>query len=382
MPGKQKNRKHSLPPQASAQRQRSASKKLHVATLNLWVNRTIKSFMHPLIALFLFASLAVAQAPTRFVIKDVRVFDGVHMLEHRTVFVEGGRIVRVSRAGVRVENAEVIDGRGRTLMPGLIDSHVHIGNEDALRQSVVLGVTTVLDMFTTPDRLIMLKRVEAEDPPDMADVRTAGIGATAPGGHPTEMGGPPSPTLASAADAAQFVDQRIAEGSDFIKVIYDDLAAIGKPVPTLDLKTISAVIDAAHRRGKLVVVHVMGERQAREVIAAHADGLAHMFIGKTASSDFGRYVAQHHASVIPTLVTLYNVCGIGIGKKLAADPHLCPTSSPISRPRWPSPGRGILRFAMEPMTACTSLSLNTCRSWPEPMQPSPARHMARLCMEN
>jgi len=54
-----------------------------------------------------------------------------------------------------------------------------------------MGVTTVLDMFTSEERLKMMKRVEREDPVDMADVRTAGIGATAPGGHPTEMGGPP-----------------------------------------------------------------------------------------------------------------------------------------------------------------------------------------------
>jgi hypothetical protein len=68
----------------------------------------------------------------------------------------------------------------------------------------------------------------------MADVRTAGIGATAPGGHPTEMGGPPIPMITtSPAEAQEFVDQRIAEGSDFIKIIYDDLS-LRQKVPILD----------------------------------------------------------------------------------------------------------------------------------------------------
>ena len=239
-----------------------------------------KSSLKLLLALAASCGLASAQNADRFIINDVRVFDGHRMMEHRGVLVENGKIIRVSRAIRNPREAAIIDGRGRTLVPGLIDAHVHIGDEEALRQALVLGVTTVLDMFTTSERLAMMKRVESEDPPDMADVRTAGIGITAPQGHPTEMGGPPIPTLSSAADAAQFVDQRITEGSDFIKVIYDDLAKMGKPVPTLDLKTISAVIEEAHRRGRLVVIHVMDEQRAREAIAAHVDGLAHMFLEK------------------------------------------------------------------------------------------------------
>ena len=52
----------------------------------------------------------------------------------------------------------------------------------------------------------------AADAPDVADVRTAGFGATAPGGHPSQMGGGPFPTICDSADAQAFVDARIAEG--------------------------------------------------------------------------------------------------------------------------------------------------------------------------
>lgn len=100
-----------------------------------------------------------------------------------------------------------------------------------LRQALALGVTTVFDMFSASARFERIKALRSADRPDMADVRTAGTGATAPGGHPSQMGGPPFPTISDAAEATAFVDARVAEGSDFIKIIYDDLAALGMSVP-------------------------------------------------------------------------------------------------------------------------------------------------------
>src|SRR5689334_6803966 len=137
------------------------------------------------------ASTVPGQVPAGPVlIRDVRVFDGERVLEHRSVIVEGGRISRVGGPDLKARRAEVIDGRGRTLLPGLFDAHIHVpANADvALHQALSLGVTTVLDMFSTPDRLKTLEKFKAEDPPQAADVRTAGIGATAPGGHPSQMG--------------------------------------------------------------------------------------------------------------------------------------------------------------------------------------------------
>jgi hypothetical protein len=68
-------------------------------------------------------------------------------------------------------------------------------------------------------------------------------------------------------------------------------------------------VQAAHRRGALVVVHVLSEQKARAAIAAGADGLAHLFIGEDASPDFGQCAAAHHVFVIPTLMILSGLCG-------------------------------------------------------------------------
>src|SRR4051812_30008938 len=73
-------------------------------------------------ALFLLANLTQGS----FVIRDVRVFDGARTLQHRSVLVDSGRIKRIGDAGLQAPGAAVIDGRGRTLLPGFIDAHVHI----------------------------------------------------------------------------------------------------------------------------------------------------------------------------------------------------------------------------------------------------------------
>ncbi len=223
---------------------------------------------------------AICQPSSDFVlIRDVRVFDGTTLLPSRNVVLQNGRISHVGQSRPEVEGATVIPGDGLTLLPGLIDSHVHIAGppKNSLGQALSLGVTTVLDMFSGGERLNTLKRIESEDPPGLADLRTAGFGATAPGGHPTQMGGPAEvPTISRAEEAQVFVDARIAEGSDYIKIIYDDLAALqgeGNALPKLTSETLSALVRATHHREKLAVVHVATEEDARDAIRAGADGL-------------------------------------------------------------------------------------------------------------
>lgn len=268
-------------------------------------------------------------AANKQVIQEVRIFDGQRVLEHQSVLIENGKISRITNAVLQIPGADVIDGRGKTLLPGLFDAHVHMPDkmEDAARQALDLGVTTQLDMFNGGDRLKRIKQMESEDRPDLADVRTAGTGATAPGGHPTQMGGGPIPTLTKPEDAQSFVDARIAEGSDYIKIIHDDGSTWNwphKPVPMLDNATMRAVVEAAHKRGKLAVVHVLSEPQARDAIEAGADGLAHIFEGEQSSPDFGRFAASHHVFVIATLSTIYWDCGKSEGPNLLVDPHIGP----------------------------------------------------------
>jgi imidazolonepropionase-like amidohydrolase len=255
--------------------------------------------------------------------RNVRVFDGVASTPARDVLVRGATIVRVD-GRVDAEADEVIDGQGKTLLPGLIDAHAHVHEAAQLRRSAVFGVTTVLDMMTDPAVARTLKRRLATPAGrQLADLRSAGNPVTAPKGHGTEYGIPVR-TLATPEAAQAFVDACIAEGSDYIKLVHDDGHIYGIRFGDLDDATLAASIAAAHARAKLAVVHIGTQEDARDAIDAGVDGLAHLFVDSAPTPDFAALVAEHHAFVIPTLSVLRSVVGASVGPALARDHELAP----------------------------------------------------------
>lgn len=266
---------------------------------------------------------AKADTNAGFVIRNARVFDGRSVVQSSAVWVQDGKIKAVGKTLKVPSDVRVIDAAGDTLLPGLIDSHTHAWG-DALKEAEIFGVTTELDMFTDAKYMRQIKQEQAEGKDlDLADLRSAGTLATAPGGHGTEYG-MTIPTLSSPADAQAWVDARVAEGSDYIKIVVDDASAYGAHRPTLDKETLKAVIDAAHKRGKLAVVHIGKQSDAHEAIEAGADGLAHLFADSAPQPDFAPLVASHHAFVVPTLSVLESVSGTASGVTLTTDLHLAP----------------------------------------------------------
>lgn len=262
---------------------------------------------------------------------DVRVFDGVATVPQATVLVVGDRIAAVGPGLAVPDGVPVVDGAGKTLLPGLIDAHAHANFLADLEQALAYGVTTELDMFGNPTAIASFRRTAADEPaPVHADVRTAGYGATPPGGHGTEYG-VPVPTLTKPEEAAAYVDARLAEGSDYIKIIYDDGEAYGVRIPTLDQPTVAAVVEAAHARGVLAVAHIGSLATARGAIAAGADGIVHLFIAPAPDPEFGAFAAEHGVFVVPTLAVLRSMCDPKHGERLAADPRIAPGLSPKAR---------------------------------------------------
>lgn len=269
------------------------------------------------------AFLAGANNSHSFVIRKARVFDGHRVLSPADVWVEDGKIKALGTSLKVPSDLKTIDASGDTLLPGLIDSHTHAWG-DALKEAEIFGVTTELDMFTDAKYMRQIKKEQAEDKDlDLADLRSAGTLATAPGGHGTEYG-IQVPTLSSPAEAQAWVDARVAEGSDYIKIVIDDGSAYGGHRPTLSNETLKALIDAAHKRGKLAVVHIGTQRDAHDAIAAGADGLAHLFSDSAPTPDFARFVAAHQAFVVPTLTVLEGVGGTASGASLTTDARLAP----------------------------------------------------------
>lgn len=260
-------------------------------------------------------------------IKDARVFDGERVIPRASVLVHDGKIEQIGPHIRAPRNVRLVDGRGKTLIPGLIDAHTHIHSRRDLEQSAVFGVTTDISMLMDL-QLATAEKAEqnANKASDCADLFSSGYVATAPGGHGTEYG-LKFPTLTGPEGAQAWVDDRMAEGSDFIKIIYENGGDTGHGGrPSIDRATLDALVVAAHARGKLAVVHIHSEQQAMDAIESGADGLAHLFAfgGDSVDSKFVPLVAEHHAFVIPTFSVLESVCNESPGQQLLNDSKLSP----------------------------------------------------------
>ena len=194
------------------------------------------------------------------------------------MLVENGIITALGENLRAPVTAIVVEVKGKTLLPGLIDAHTHTASETDLKQALAFGVTTELDLFSPGATLRALRQAQHSEQKNEADVRSAGICATAPGGHGTEYN-VPIPTLSKPEQAQSFVDDRLAEGSDYLKVIYTrGIPNSTRVFPNLNRETMAALIQAAHRRDRLAIVHVDEPDLAREAIEAGADVLAHIYV--------------------------------------------------------------------------------------------------------
>lgn len=211
---------------------------------------------------------------------DVAVvpMDRERVLAHQTVLVRGDRIVTLGPASqIAVPaGATRIDGRGKYLLPGLADMHVHLGFttsdtaasliSNVLFAYVANGVTTVRDMHSggrsgirngsdLPDTWrFMLRRRVATGELLGPRIYTAG-----------------DPDLSSPAAAARSVAELEADGHDFVKISLDDERwPATKPL-------YDSLIAAAHRVGLRVVGHVPQGLELSQVLADHWASTEHLY---------------------------------------------------------------------------------------------------------
>ncbi|WP_328610697.1 amidohydrolase family protein [Amycolatopsis sp. NBC_00345] len=262
------------------------------------------------------------------VLANVRVFDGDRLTEPVDVTIEGAVIGAVG--GGRAEDAEIVDGAGATLLPGLIDAHTH-ADEPALRQALTFGVTTELDLASTPGTMIPLRAAVATSS-GLADVRSSSFGLTRPDGHPHQLRGrqndPDWPTVTSPGQAREFVDGRIAEGADYLKVLIEDGHTLGTSLPSVAPDIVAAVVRAGHERGKMVLAHALTVAATEIALDAGADGLTHLFVDQPHTPELIARIAGSGMFVIPTLSTLASITGRRDGADLAADSRVRPKLSP------------------------------------------------------
>jgi len=278
---------------------------------------------------------------TKKAIVNANVFDGNDMLGKKNVVFQNGKIVSLSTE--LPANAEIIDGKDCTLLPGLIDAHVHTSVE-FLREALKFGITTELEMmggFTKKGRESQLKDIR-----DIADVRSAGMGLTAPGGHPDELipkgDGIPDFVLKEmekmseeqkeafiAAHEAQrqeeesdmdvttvegaidFVHKQVENGADYIKIMIEDGKVMNAPgLPMIPPDVLKAAVDEAHQLDKIVIAHILTAEAAKTAIEVGVDGLAHLFIDRPEwTPELIRAIADKGIFVTPCLVLNSSIIG-------------------------------------------------------------------------
>ncbi len=258
-----------------------------------------------------------------FAVHDVNLFDGERQVVHANVVVRDGRIVAAATGASIPAGVPVVEGANRSLLPGLIDAHTHTYGA-ASREALRFGVTTELDMFTDWHALAAARaQRESLARTEQADLWSAGTLATVPGGHGTEYG-VAIPTLTRPDEAQAWVAARVAEGSDYIKIVLEDGSAYGHTLPSLDGPTTKALVAAAHARGKMALTHVATQADALLSLDAGVDGLAHVFLDRPADAAFVARARAAGIFIVPTLSVASSAAGAGEGGRLAADARLRP----------------------------------------------------------
>lgn len=244
---------------------------------------------HNPIAIFTMAE-SQPRCTTVIALSNVRVFDGNVIQEPSTVIIDGEFI-----GTPETVPTHTIDAQGSVLLPGLIDSHIHLASPEDLKQMAKYGVTTALDMGTWPVELLSSMRGRK----GVTDIRSAGLPATAEGSPHSHIPSLPRDALVDGpADAERFVAARMADEVDYIKVVPD--------VPGPDQETLNALVNAAHRSGKLVVAHAISTIATCMAQTAGVDVITHAPVdGVMTDQEVAQMLNEKRIS-IPTLIMMKN----------------------------------------------------------------------------
>ena len=273
---------------------------------------TVKCFV-----LVLLVSLCASAQPVVF--EHARLIDGTGRppVEDGVLVVDGSRIVAIGKAGSsrRPKGARVVDASGKTIMPGIIVSHGHVGvvldgknRPDAYTRENVqhqllqyqrYGITSVLALGLNRDLGYEIRDEQRQGKFPGAWLYTAGRGIGVPDGAP------PLPVAIDQVYRPKTREEAVAEvketaghHADMLKIWVDDI--FGK-MPKLSRDIYQAVINEAHRNKLRVAAHVFYLEDAKALAASGLDALAHSVRDTQVDDELVRMMKAKGMFYIPTL---------------------------------------------------------------------------------
>jgi imidazolonepropionase-like amidohydrolase len=223
---------------------------------------------------FVILSLALpaAQSSSTTVFTGLRLIDGTDRapIDNATLVVRDGRVAAAGAGAKAPEGARVVSLAGKTVVPGLINAHGHVGDTEGLqggrysaanvardlRLYAAYGVTTVVSLGG--DQAPAFAARDSQNTPSLDRSRIFAAGPVLAPKTPDE--------------ARQLVADDQAMKVDIVKIRVDDNLGT---TPKMPPEVYRAVIDEAHKRGLRVAVHLFYLADAKSVLDAGADFIAH-----------------------------------------------------------------------------------------------------------
>lgn len=226
----------------------------------------------------------------RTVITNVHIFDGFEYHNQTTTVVIDGSVIGNDTTGA----AEVIDGMGGTLMPGLIENHAHPQTLDALKNLSMFGVTTTMGASChTADLCASLRKQ-----PGLSDFYSPGWAAVvANSSHAQMLSAPPTQWINNTEECSNWVRGRLDTGSDYIKLIAETNG------PTMTLDEHIAMTNASHNLGLKTWTHASTVNTYDTAIRSKTDFIQHSPADLLLNSTCMDQILSNKQFVTPTAVT-------------------------------------------------------------------------------
>lgn len=282
------------------------------------------------------------------------------MVANKTVVIKDGLISDVLPSGGKLPaNATVIDGRGKFLLPGLVDSHIHFFQSgglytrpdaidlrkhkpyefecaqnknampDVLKRYLKNGITTVIDPGATIG--LLKKRQEFASTDFAPTIYMSGPLLTTyePKVYKDLGDDAPFNLISSAESARDFVRKQIPHRPDFIKIWFITQAEglTAEAGARKNLESVKAAIDEAHKSNLKVAIHATERLTAQLAVENGCDFLVHSVEDELLSDDFIKLIKSKNVIVCPTLM-VHNGYANTFGQRLNASKHVIERSDP------------------------------------------------------